>query len=184
MTGKICNSVGPICIWRAWKESTGSDFLPATLEDVPREFGVSFKKTHLNLGHLCPFGILPEDEVEDFVVLSWDLCSPSHRPSDYIFPVLRRNWFCLVFVPFALLSVILGLLGASIMGQTMATPLTLTLQHWKDVQDTAADQGMRVKKKKWITFCSAEWLTFDVGWPRDGTFDLNVILQVKKGEPW
>ncbi|XP_041495455.1 transcription factor SPT20 homolog [Microtus oregoni] len=51
--------------------------------------------------------------------------------------------------------------------------------HWRDVQDIANYQSVDVRKRCWVTFCSSEWPTFNVGWPRDGTFDINVILQVK-----
>lgn len=66
-----------------------------------------------------------------------------------------------------------------IMGQTVTTPLSLTLQHWKDVRDTAHNLSVEVQKGKWATFCSGEWPTFNVGWPRDGTFNLDIISQVK-----
>ncbi|XP_038176240.1 LOW QUALITY PROTEIN: uncharacterized protein LOC119808022 [Arvicola amphibius] len=65
------------------------------------------------------------------------------------------------------------------MGQSLTTPLSLTLQHWRDVQDFANNQSVEVRKRRWVTFCSSEWPTFNVGWPRDGTFDLNIISQVK-----
>ncbi|XP_055280194.1 uncharacterized protein LOC129554897 [Moschus berezovskii] len=65
------------------------------------------------------------------------------------------------------------------MGQSLTTPLSLTLQHWKDVQDIAHNQSVEVRKKKWTTFCSSEWPSFNVGWPQDGTFDLDTIFQVK-----
>nr|XP_045011485.1 uncharacterized protein LOC123462302 [Jaculus jaculus] len=65
------------------------------------------------------------------------------------------------------------------MGQKVVTPLSLTLDHWKDVQKITSNQSVDVKKEKWQTFCSAEWPTFNVGWPRDGTFNLSTILQVK-----
>ena len=65
------------------------------------------------------------------------------------------------------------------MGQTVTTPLSLTLEHWGDVQRIASNQSVDVKKRRWVTFCSAEWPTFDVGWPQDGTFNLDIILQVK-----
>jgi hypothetical protein len=65
------------------------------------------------------------------------------------------------------------------MGQTVTTPLSLTLEHWKDVQRIASNQSVDVKKRRWVTFCSAEWPTFGVGWPQDGTFNLDIILQVK-----
>nr|CAA24781.1 oncogene v-abl [Abelson murine leukemia virus] len=65
------------------------------------------------------------------------------------------------------------------MGQTVTTPLSLTLGHWKDVERIAHNQSVDVKKRRWVTFCSAEWPTFNVGWPRDGTFNRDLITQVK-----
>uniref|UniRef100_A0A8C3XDW3 Gag polyprotein n=1 Tax=Catagonus wagneri TaxID=51154 RepID=A0A8C3XDW3_9CETA len=65
------------------------------------------------------------------------------------------------------------------MGQSVTTPLSLTLQHWKDVRNTASNQSVDIRKKKWIALCSSEWPTFDVGWPQEGAFNLNIILQVK-----
>ncbi|XP_055261664.1 uncharacterized protein LOC129542871 [Moschus berezovskii] len=65
------------------------------------------------------------------------------------------------------------------MGQSLTTPLSLTLQHWKDVQDIAHNQSVEVRKKKWTTFCSSEWPSFNVGWPQDGTFNFDIIFQVK-----
>nr|QPP11372.1 gag polyprotein [Cricetulus griseus] len=66
------------------------------------------------------------------------------------------------------------------MGQTVTTPLSLTLSHWKDVQEYAHNQSVNVRKRKWITLCSSEWPTFDVGWPRDGTFNPQTIFQIKE----
>lgn len=65
------------------------------------------------------------------------------------------------------------------MGQTLTTPLSLTLTHFSDVQARAHNLSVEVRKGRWRTFCSSEWPTLHVGWPRDGTFDLSVILQVK-----
>nr|AAA46509.1 gag protein [Murine leukemia virus] len=65
------------------------------------------------------------------------------------------------------------------MGQTITTPLSLTLEHWRDVQCIASNQSVDVKRRRWVTFCSVEWPSFDVGWPLDGTFNLDIILQVK-----
>lgn len=39
---------------------------------------------------------------------------------------------------------------------------------------------VEVKKKKWQTLCSSEWPTFNVGWPQDSTFNIDVILQDKE----
>ncbi|KAL6092041.1 hypothetical protein STEG23_022247, partial [Scotinomys teguina] len=47
------------------------------------------------------------------------------------------------------------------MGQTVTTPLSLTLSHWSDVRACAHNQGVEVRKKKWITLCEAEWVMMD-----------------------
>uniref|UniRef100_A0A8C6CPV9 Gag polyprotein n=1 Tax=Moschus moschiferus TaxID=68415 RepID=A0A8C6CPV9_MOSMO len=65
------------------------------------------------------------------------------------------------------------------MGQSLTTPLSLTLQHWRDVQTIAHNQSVDVRRKKWTTFCSSEWPSFNVGWPQEGTFNLDIISQVK-----
>lgn len=39
---------------------------------------------------------------------------------------------------------------------------------------------MEIKRRKWQTLCTSEWPIFNVGWPRDGTFNITVILQVKE----
>ncbi|XP_059028525.1 LOW QUALITY PROTEIN: uncharacterized protein LOC131830193 [Mustela lutreola] len=65
-------------------------------------------------------------------------------------------------------------------GQTITTPLSLTLGHWRDVQIRANNLSVEIKKRKWQTLCTSEWPTFNVGWPRDGTFNITVILQVKE----
>ncbi|KAL6056187.1 hypothetical protein STEG23_009506 [Scotinomys teguina] len=36
-------------------------------------------------------------------------------------------------------------------------PLSLTLSHWTDVRARAHNEGVEVRKKKWITLCEAEW---------------------------
>ncbi|XP_076562307.1 uncharacterized protein LOC143433965 [Arvicanthis niloticus] len=66
------------------------------------------------------------------------------------------------------------------MGQTLVTPLSLTLQHFKDVRGVAHNNSVDVKKGKWQTFCTSEWPTFSVGWPGDGTFNISIIRQVKE----
>ncbi|XP_051034822.1 uncharacterized protein LOC127217861, partial [Phodopus roborovskii] len=66
------------------------------------------------------------------------------------------------------------------MGQSVTTPLSLTLDHWSEVQGRVHNQSVDIKKKRWQTLCASKWPTFNVGWPRDGTFDLGIILQVKE----
>jgi hypothetical protein len=39
--------------------------------------------------------------------------------------------------------------------------------------------SIEVKKGLWQTFCSSEWLIFDVGWPTEGAFDLTIIFEIK-----
>ncbi|XP_045852795.1 LOW QUALITY PROTEIN: uncharacterized protein LOC123936057 [Meles meles] len=63
------------------------------------------------------------------------------------------------------------------MGQTL---MSLTLGHWRDVQIRANNLSVEVRRRKWQTLCTSEWPTFNVGWPKDGTFNIHVILQVKE----
>nr|XP_027807801.1 uncharacterized protein LOC114105480 [Marmota flaviventris] len=65
------------------------------------------------------------------------------------------------------------------MGQSLTTPLSLTLDHWQDVQVGADNLSVTIKKKKWQTLCTSEWPTFNTGWPTEGTFNIGLILQVK-----
>ncbi|CAD7677861.1 unnamed protein product [Nyctereutes procyonoides] len=65
------------------------------------------------------------------------------------------------------------------MGQTVTTPLSLTLDHWKEVAGRAHNLSVEVRRRRWVTFCSSEWPAFNVGWPRNGTFNIDIILQVK-----
>jgi hypothetical protein len=65
------------------------------------------------------------------------------------------------------------------MGQTVTTPLSLTLVHWTEVRSRAYNLLVEIKKGPWQTFRTSEWPAFDVGWPLEGTFDLTLILEVK-----
>nr|AAL87855.1 group specific antigen [Porcine endogenous retrovirus] len=62
------------------------------------------------------------------------------------------------------------------MGQTVTTPLSLTLDHWTEVKSRAHNLSVQVKKGPWQTFCGSEWPTFDGGWPSNGTFNSENIL--------
>ena len=66
------------------------------------------------------------------------------------------------------------------MGQSVSTPLSLTLEHWKEVQVRAHNQSVEVRKGPWQTFCASEWPTFGVGWPPEGAFDLSLIAAVRR----
>ena len=65
------------------------------------------------------------------------------------------------------------------MGQTVITPLTLTLNYWTDVKSRARSLSVEVKKGPWQTFCSSEWPTFGVSWPQDRSCHLPIIYAVK-----
>ena len=43
----------------------------------------------------------------------------------------------------------------------------------------AHDVSVEIKRNKLITFCSAEWPTFHVGWPSEGTSDLGTVHRVR-----
>ena len=66
------------------------------------------------------------------------------------------------------------------MGQchSSPTPLSLVTDNFKEVKMHAHDLSVKIKRKKLITFCTAEWPTFHVGWPSEDTFDLGTVHQV------
>ena len=74
------------------------------------------------------------------------------------------------------------------MGQGESTPLSLMTDHFSDVRARAHNLSLLVKKSKLITFCSAVWPTFRVGWPLEGTFQPSIIQAVKEKimapDPW
>ena len=65
------------------------------------------------------------------------------------------------------------------MGQTVKTPLSLTLDHCTEVTSRSHNLSVEIKKGPWQTFCTSECSAFDVGWPLKGTFDLTLIFEVK-----
>ena len=69
---------------------------------------------------------------------------------------------------------------SSTMGQGESTPLSLMTDHFSDVRARAHNLSLLLKKGKLITFCSAEWPAFQVGWPPEGTFQPSIIQAVKE----
>lgn len=65
------------------------------------------------------------------------------------------------------------------MRQTQLTPLSIMMDHFKDVRERAAKLDVEVRRDRWQAFCSSEWPTFQVGWPSGGTYDLPTIRRVK-----
>ena len=66
-----------------------------------------------------------------------------------------------------------------IMGETETTPLSLMLSHFSDARERARILSIDIRRERFRIYCMSEWPTFDVGWPREGTFHLPIILQVK-----
>uniref|UniRef100_A0ABI7ZV80 CCHC-type domain-containing protein n=1 Tax=Felis catus TaxID=9685 RepID=A0ABI7ZV80_FELCA len=66
-----------------------------------------------------------------------------------------------------------------VMGQTQTTPLSIMIDHFKDVRGRANNLSVEVRKGRLQFFCSSEWPTFNVGWPPEGTFDLPTIHRVR-----
>ena len=66
------------------------------------------------------------------------------------------------------------------MGQchSSLTLLSLVTNNFKEVKMRAHDLSVEIKRNKLITFCSAEWPTFHVGWPSEGTSDLGTLHRV------
>lgn len=127
------------------------------------------------------FGARPVSEGYAALVGEGESGSPG-SPLELLLSVLRRSRAARLFVlclSLVFVSVILTFFVLEIMGQTVTTPLSLTLSHWSDVRDRANNQSVEIRKKKWVTLCSSEWPTFNVGWPRDGTFNLDIISQVE-----
>ncbi|XP_052591775.1 uncharacterized protein LOC128108761, partial [Peromyscus californicus insignis] len=121
---------------------------------------------------------------EGYVVLAGDgEFKHSASPSEFLLSVLRRSRaaknsvVCLVCLFLVVCLTLLYL--ETIMGQAVATPLSLTTDHWSDVKARGNNEGVIVRKKKWITFCKAEWVMMNVGWPREGSFNLSLISQVE-----
>ena len=52
--------------------------------------------------------------------------------------------------------------------------------HFSDFKSRAQNLSLLVKKSQLVIFCSAKWPTFDVGWPREGTFNPQIIQAVKE----
>ncbi|CAD7691344.1 unnamed protein product [Nyctereutes procyonoides] len=83
-------------------------------------------------------------------------------------PVVRVRLFVPCFSSFPVLLLTAHPFSTP-MGQTVTTPLSLTLDHWKEVAGRAHNLSVEVRRRRWVTFCSSE----------NGTFNIDIILQVK-----
>lgn len=77
------------------------------------------------------------------------------------------------------LSVLFVICVTWMMGQTISTPLSQTLDHWTEVRNRACNLSVEVRKGLWKTFCSSEWPMYNVGWPPEGTLNLTVVSTIK-----
>uniref|UniRef100_A0A8C0W0P1 Gamma-retroviral matrix protein domain-containing protein n=1 Tax=Castor canadensis TaxID=51338 RepID=A0A8C0W0P1_CASCN len=66
------------------------------------------------------------------------------------------------------------------MGQAQVTPKTLFLSHFSEIRAKGHNYGVEIKKGKFNTLFSAEWPTFNVDWPPQGTFSLDTIKKVRE----
>lgn len=118
------------------------------------------------------------------------------RPSSTLLVLLQRTRVGRIFLRILCLCVlicfcfVLWTLLTDAMGQTQTTPLSIMIDHFKEVKGRASNLSVEVWKDWWQTFCSREWPTFSVGWPPEGTFDLptihrvrDIVSQPKKGHP-
>ncbi|XP_053073047.1 uncharacterized protein LOC128314490 [Acinonyx jubatus] len=80
---------------------------------------------------------------------------------------------------FVFLCFVLWTYWTDVMGQTQTTPLSIMIDHFKDVRGRANNLSVEVRKGRLQFFCSSEWPTFNVGWPPEGTFDLPTIHRVR-----
>ncbi|XP_075833872.1 uncharacterized protein LOC142852686 [Microtus pennsylvanicus] len=172
-----------ISIWQIRGVADELELPAAILGDVPEVSGAKFvaRPYSVNPTKIGLFGAPPLPE--GYVILLGDKRSGLWLSlSEQLLRAFRRSRavrLCSLAVGLLFVSFVLSITVFETMGQSITTPLSLTLQHWRDVQATAKNQSMDVRKKRWVTFCTSEWPAFNVGWPQDGTFDLNVILQVK-----
>jgi hypothetical protein len=87
---------------------------------------------------------------------------------------------CGVIVAFTLFVLSLLVVASHpTMGQGQATLKSLILFHFPEVKKKALNAGLVIKKGKFDTLCSAEWPTFGVGWPIQGSLSLDLITKVK-----
>ncbi|XP_059253478.1 uncharacterized protein LOC132016258 [Mustela nigripes] len=163
------------------KELTNSDFSPATLRDAPGIRGARFfGAPQVSEGYIRLS--VPEGPSASGRNLSTAGRSRgSSGPVETVLSVVYRNRAAtFLLIVLCVLLVVLGVFFDSKMGQTLTTPLSLTLGHWRDVQIRANNLLVEIKRRKWQTLCTSEWPTLKVEWPAEGTFNINVILQVKE----
>ncbi|XP_039721799.1 uncharacterized protein LOC120604991 [Pteropus medius] len=67
------------------------------------------------------------------------------------------------------------------MGQSQGklTPLQCMLNHFKDFRHRAKAYGALVTPFDLQRFCQLDWLTFGVGWPSEGSFNLQTAFRVR-----
>ena len=70
--------------------------------------------------------------------------------------------------------------------RSQKTPLGCLLRHFKEGFIEGADYGIKFSPGRLRTLCEVEWLSFDVNWPPEGSFDRGLVRNVWKivtGDP-
>lgn len=80
----------------------------------------------------------------------------SSRPVVYLNSFMDTLCGCCVLILYTVCLFVYIVMSAN-MGQTVSTPLSLTLNHWSEVSDRAHNLSLSVKKVKWQSFCASEW---------------------------
>lgn len=108
---------------------------------------------HLLLSSLCHLRFLRQESVS---------------PSVWIYFLLQSLYFehvCWSTVFLVVSGFCLYCILMDTVEQTDSHPLNIVLAHFKEVRARAPNLSVDVRKGKMI---SSEYLTFDVGWPREG----------------
>ena len=94
----------------------------------------------------------------------------------FLLSLCLSMWLSVLFV-----LIYQHLIDPGTMGQRQSspTPLSLMTEHFKEVKMCAHDLSVEINKNKLITLCSTEWPSFHVGWPSEGTFDLETAYRVR-----
>lgn len=128
----------------------------------------------------------PRQEDEVLICEEGQLPLRTASPSVYFLFCLRGRIGTFVCVTVSLLIVITVcalVWTGDIMGQTQTTPLSLMFSHFSNIRERAYNLNTDIRREKFQTYCMSEWPTFDVGWPREGTFHLQVKAVIFRNKP-
>lgn len=61
------------------------------------------------------------------------------------------------------------------MEQIQVTPLSLMIEHFKEIKSRAHNLSIEIKRGKYQTLCDSEWPGSGAGWPLGETLDLETM---------